>query len=85
MGDMSYRDMARVLDATKEELETLRGRFKASLVKRREMTEQLLEIFDKSSLDEANIDALAEEVEKMNGRKLNLRRVLETLTIDMIQ
>lgn len=85
MGDMSYREMARVLDATKEEIETLRGKFKASQVKRGELTKKLLEISDNSSSDEANIDALAEEVETMNGEKLNLRREIEALTISMRQ
>lgn len=42
MGDMSYFEMVRVLEATKEELETLRVKFKASQVKRRELTKQLL-------------------------------------------
>lgn len=36
-----------------------------------------MDITDNSSFDEANIDALVEEVVKLNGEKLNLRRELE--------
>lgn len=43
----------------------------------------MLEISNNSSSDEANIDALSEEVEKLKGEKLNLRRELEGLTIHM--
>lgn len=44
-----------------------------------------MEISDNSSSDEANIDALAEEVEKLNGEKLNLRKELEALTTRISQ
>lgn len=44
-----------------------------------------MEIFDNNFSNEANIDALVEEVEKLNGEKLNLRRELEALTIRMSQ
>lgn len=62
MGDMSSLEMDRVLDASNKEIETMRVRFKASQVKRRELTEKLLEISDNSSSDETNIDALVKEV-----------------------
>lgn len=83
MGDMSYFEIARDLEASRNKLETLRVKLKASQVKKRELIEQLLEISDNSSSDEANIDALAEEVEKLNSEKLNLRREIEGLTICM--
>lgn len=40
MGEgMSYREMARELVETKDELETLRGKYKTILAKRKELTE----------------------------------------------
>lgn len=77
--------MARELEASRNEVETLRVKLKASLVKRRELTKQMLEISDNSSSNEANIDALAEEVKKLNSEKLNLRREVDGLTIRMSQ
>lgn len=77
--------MGRELDASRNEVESLRGKLKASQVKRRELSEKLLEISDNSSSNEANIEALAEGVEKVNDEKLNLRRELEGLTIRMSQ
>lgn len=41
--------------------------------------EQLLEVSESSSYDEANIGALVDEVEKLNDEKTNLRRELEAL------
>lgn len=83
MGYMSYFEMARELEASKNDLKNLRVKLKASQVKRKELTEQLLEIYDNSSSNEANIDALAKVVENLNGEKINVRRELEGLTICM--
>lgn len=76
MGNRRYFEMVRELEASKNEIESFRGKLKVSQVKRRELSKKLLEISDNSSSDEANIEALADEVEKVNDEKLNLRREL---------
>lgn len=83
MGYKSYFEMVREIEASRNEIESLRGKLKISQAKRRELSEKLLEISDNSSSDEASIEALADEVEKVNDEKLNLRRKLEGLTIRM--
>lgn len=70
---------------SEEALGELRVKYKASLAKRRELAEQLMELSESSSSEEANTDALANEVEKMNDEKSNVRRELEALTIRMSQ
>ncbi|XP_059067731.1 uncharacterized protein LOC131858498 [Cryptomeria japonica] len=49
---MSYREIARELVETRDELEILRHKFKASQARRKELIDQLLEISDNSSSDE---------------------------------
>lgn len=44
-----------------------------------------MEFTESSSSDEANIDALVNEVDKLNDDKTNIRRKLEALTIRMSQ
>ncbi|XP_059068172.1 uncharacterized protein LOC131858744 [Cryptomeria japonica] len=83
MGDMSYREISNWLAESEEAQGELRVKYKTSLAKRRELAEQLYELSKNSSSEEANIDALANEVEKMNDEKSNLRRELEALTIQM--
>lgn len=85
MGDMSYREMSHKLAKTEEALVTLRGKYKTSLANRRDLTEQLLEVFESSSSNEANIGALVDEVEKLNEEKTKFKRELEALTIQMSQ
>ncbi|XP_057860638.2 uncharacterized protein LOC131069293 [Cryptomeria japonica] len=78
MGEgMIYRELSNRLAEFEEALGALRVNYKSSLVKRRELAELLFELSENSSSEEANIDALANEVEKMNDEKSNLRRELE--------
>lgn len=82
---MSYRELFNQLGESEEALGELRVTYKASLAKRRELVEQLYELSEISSSEEANIDALVNEVENLNDDKSNLRRELEALTIRMSQ
>lgn len=85
MGDMSYREISNRLVESKESLGELRVKYKASLAKKREVAERLYEISENSLFEEANIDALANEVENLNDDKSNLRREVEALTTRMSQ
>ncbi|XP_059077972.1 uncharacterized protein LOC131876559 [Cryptomeria japonica] len=85
MGDMSYRELSNQLAKTKEALDTLKGKYKDSLSKRRDFAEQLMEFTESNYFDEENTDALVNEVEKLNDDKANVRRELESLTIRMSQ
>lgn len=54
-------------------------------MKRREHAEKLMELSENSSVDEANMEVLIVEVNKLNESNSNLRKELEGLTIRMCQ
>ncbi|XP_059073482.1 uncharacterized protein LOC131874225 [Cryptomeria japonica] len=85
MGDMSYRELSNRLAKSEEALDTLKGKYKASLAKRRELAKKMVDLNENSSSYEANMDTLVTEVEKLDDEKANLRRELEALFIRMIQ
>lgn len=85
MGDMRYKELSNRLAESEEALGELRVKYKDSLAKRRELAEQLYEISENSSFEEANIDALANKVKNMNDDNSNLSREMETLSIWMSQ
>ncbi|XP_057828876.1 uncharacterized protein LOC131040020 [Cryptomeria japonica] len=79
------RKLTHRLAESEKAYDELKVKYKESLTKRRELTEQLMEITENNSFDEADMGALVEEVEKLKKSKENLRRELEALTIRMIQ
>ncbi|XP_059078096.1 uncharacterized protein LOC131876670 [Cryptomeria japonica] len=86
MGEgISYREFSNWLVESKEALGESRVKYKASLAKRRKLAKQLYELSESSSSEEANMDALVNEAEKLNDDKSNLRREIEALTIRMSQ
>lgn len=79
------RELTNHLAESQRAYDELKIKYKASLAKRRELAKQMTEITENSSSDEAEMDALVQEVEKLNESKTYLRRELEGLTIRMSQ
>lgn len=77
------RELTHHLAECERAYDELKVKYKASLAKRREIVEKMLEITENSSSNEVDMDTLVKEVEKMNESKTNLRKELEGLTIRM--
>lgn len=79
------RELTHRLTQIEKAYDELKVKYKASLTKRREHAEKLMELTENSSSNEADMEALVEEVEKLNEYNAILRRELEGLTIRMCQ